>query len=356
MKHSKLRLDKRRRNPPISDSPLLTGVLKREALLKAAGTASSLLRPLTTPLPVKRLTWALAMGAGAVMVTLVSQQAAALSPLDLVNAISPDGGVGVSHDIAYGEDDAQTLDVYYPKVLAKAVRKGRIIEQRYPLVVFVHGGSWQNGNKDQYAFVGQSFAQAGYVTAVINYRKAPKFIYPAFVQDTAQAIAWVHHNADKLYADPQRLGVVGQSAGAFNAVAAVSNADFLSPYGMRPSDIKAVVGIAGPYSYDFRTSNTRTVFPKDGDPEQIMPDRLINSGAGQSQPNYLLLTAENDDVVAADNTVRMAAALRAAQADVQTAEIKKANHATSIGAMATPLRRLNDVREQVLTYLDSTLK
>lgn len=355
MNHSKLRLDKRRHNQSIGDHPLLSGILKTQALLKATSTAPSLLRPLLTPRPVKRLTWALAMGAGVVTVTLVSQQAAALSTLDLVNAISPDGGVGVSQDIAYGEEDAQSLDVYYPKALAKALRKGSIIEQRYPLVVFVHGGSWQNGNKDQYAFVGQSFAQAGYVTAVINYRKAPQFIYPAFVQDTAQAIAWVHQNADKLYADPQKMAVVGQSAGAFNAVAAVSNADFLSPYGMTPSDIKAVVGIAGPYSYDFRTSNTRSVFPKDGDPEQIMPDRLVNSGAGQSQPSYLLLTAENDDVVAAENTVRMTAALRAAQAEVQTAEIKKANHATSIGAMATPLRRLNDVREQVLTYLAGAL-
>lgn len=346
-KHTKATLNNRLEQHPAMDSSLFS-----EVLHKVTNTSPRKL----LALPSGRWSWAMVVGAGALTASLISQQAAALSPLDLVNAISPDGGVGVSKDIAYGEDAAQNLDVYYPKALAKAVRKGSTIEQRYPLVVFVHGGSWENGNKDQYAFVGQSFAQAGYVTAVINYRKAPEFVYPAFVQDSAQAIAWVYQNADKLYANPEKMAVVGQSAGAFNAVAAVSNADFLSPYGMTPSDIKAVVGIAGPYSYDFRTSDTRTVFPKDGDPDNIMPDRLIDAGAGKTQPDYLLLTAENDDIVGDQNTIRMAAALRAVKANVQTGEIKKASHATSIGAMATPLRRLNDVREQVLTYLDGELK
>ena len=347
LKNPKPRLDNGLDEHPAIETTLLSDTLQKVTSI----SPRKVLR-----LPAGRLSWAILVGVGALAASLVSQQAVALSPLDLVNAISPDGGVGVSKDIAYGEDAAQNLDVYYPKALAKAVRKGSTIEQRYPLVVFVHGGSWENGNKDQYAFVGQSFAQAGYVTAVINYRKAPEFVYPAFVQDSAQAIAWVHQNADKLYADSKNMAVVGQSAGAFNAVAAVSNADFLSPYGITPSDIKAVVGIAGPYSYDFRTSETSTVFPKDGDPDNIMPDRLVNSGVGKSQPEYLLLTAENDDIVGDENTVRMTAALKAVNAKVQTGEIKKASHATSIAAMATPLRRLNDVRDQVLTYLDGTLK
>ncbi|MDO5767964.1 MAG: alpha/beta hydrolase, partial [Psychrobacter sp.] len=215
---------------------------------------------------------------------------------------------------------------------------------------------WKNGNKDQYAFVGESLAQAGYVTAVINYRKAPEFVYPAYVEDTAQAIAWTHQNASKFYADSDKLAVAGQSAGAFNAVAAVSNADFLAPFGIKPSDIKAVVGIAGPYSYDFRTSDSRDVFPKNGNPDNIMPDRLVKSGADGKQPDYLLLTAENDKIVGDENTQRMTAALRQAKAEVMTSEIKKASHATSIAAMATPLRGLNDVRQQVLNYLQQKLQ
>lgn len=286
---------------------------------------------------------------------LISHQVMAIGALELVNAISPAGGVGVSKDIAYGEHPAQNLDIYYPKELAKARVKGQHIQQRYPLILFVHGGSWENGNKDQYAFVGQSLAQAGYVTAVINYRKAPEFVYPAFVEDTAQAIAWTHQNADSFYADSDYMAVVGQSAGAFNAVAAVSNQQFLAPYGLQPSDIKAVIGIAGPYSYDFRTSDSRSVFPADATPDEVMPDHLIAAGASGQQPAYLLLTAENDKIVGDQNTERMAQALKAVNADVTVSEIKGATHATSIGAMAGPLRGLNDVRQQTLAYLTSKL-
>ena len=292
------------------------------------------------------------VSAGVIGALLVSRQAFALSSLDLVNAITPDGGVGVSKNISYGTGESQNLDIYYPKALAHAIRKGKTIDERYPLVVFVHGGSWESGNKDQYAFVGQSFAQAGYVTAVINYRKVPDFVYPAFVEDTAQAVAWTHKNADKFYANPQLMAVVGQSAGAFNAVAAVSNADFLAPFDLKPTDIKVVVGIAGPYSYDFRKYASRTAFPANGHPQDIMPDNLIKG----SQPAYLLLTAENDNVVHNTNAQKMSAALKAVGAEVSTGVIKNANHATSIGAMATPLRGLNDVREQVLSYLTKALK
>ena len=226
------------------------------------------------------------------------------------------------------------------------------IKQEYPMVVFVHGGSWESGNKEEYAFVGQSLAQAGYVTAVINYRKAPEHVYPDYVEDTAQAIAWSYKNAKRFHANPERFAVVGHSAGAFNAVAAIANEDFLKPYGIKPKDITAVIGIAGPYSYDFRKFSSVTAFAADATPDEVMPDSQIKG----AQPPYLLLTAEKDKVVYATNTIKMTQALKAAGVTVQTSEIAGASHATSIGAMAPPLRWVNDVRAQVLSYLDKTLK
>ena len=189
------------------------------------------------------------------------------------------------------------------------------------------------------------------MTAVVNYRKAPEHVYPDYVEDTAQAIAWSYKNAASLHADPNRLAVVGHSAGAFNVVAAVSNEDFLAPYGIKPNDIKAVVGIAGPYSYDFRKFDSVTAFGKNATPDQVMPDRQLK---GQ-QPPYLLLTAENDKTVYDTNTIKMTKALKDFGATVENGEIKGASHATSIGAMAPPLSWLNDVRAQVLTYLDKEL-
>lgn len=294
------------------------------------------------------VTTALAVGS----IALATQQAQALSALAIVNGITSNGGIGVSKDILYGDEPLQDLDIYYPKPLAQAMKTNTTIKQDYPMVVFVHGGSWESGSKEEYAFVGQSLAQAGYVTAVINYRKAPEHVYPDYVEDTAQAIAWSYKNAKHFHANPERFAVVGHSAGAFNAVAAVANEDFLKPYGIKPKDITAVIGIAGPYSYDFRKFSSVTAFATDATPDEVMPDRQIK---GQ-QPPYLLLTAEKDKVVYATNTIKMTQALKAAGVTVQTSEIAGASHATSIGAMAPPLRWVNDVRAQVLSYLDKTLK
>ena len=294
------------------------------------------------------MTAAVAMGGMA----LAAQQAQALSALDIVNTITTSGGVGASKNIPYGDVPLQDLDMYYPKPLAQAMQAQLKISETYPMVVFVHGGSWENGSKEDYAFVGQSLAQAGYVTAVINYRKAPEYVYPAYVKDTAKAIAWSYDNAKSFHADPQRLVVMGHSAGAFNMMAAVSNEDFLAPYGMHPKDIKAVVGIAGPYSYDFRKYGGSTAFASDATPDEVMPDRYIKG----KQPPYLLLIAENDKVVYDQNTIKMTQALKNYGATVENGEIKGASHATSIGAMASPLRWVNDVRTQVLNYLDKALK
>lgn len=293
-------------------------------------------------------TAALALGG----IALAAQNAQALSPLTVVNGITSSGGVSVSKNILYGDEPLQDLDIYYPKPLTQAMKAESTITGSYPMVVFVHGGSWESGNKEQYAFVGQSLAQAGYVTAVINYRKAPEHVYPDYVEDTAQAIAWSFDNATSLHADPKRLAVIGHSAGAFNAVAAVANEGFLAPYSIKPKDIKAVIGIAGPYSYDFRKFDSATAFAADATPDEVMPDRHIKG----EQPPYLLLTAENDKIVYATNTIKMTKALKEAGATVENGEIEGASHATSIGAMAPPLRWLNDVRAQVLAYLDKELK
>lgn len=293
------------------------------------------------------VTAALAVGG----IVLATQQAQALSALAIVNGLTASGGVTVSKDILYGDEATQDLDVYYPKPLAQAMQAQQAITDTYPMVVFVHGGSWESGNKEEYAFVGQSLAQAGYVTAVINYRKAPEHVYPDYVEDTAQAIAWSYKNAASLHADPQRLAVIGHSAGAFNAVAAVSNEDFLAPYGISPDDITAVVGIAGPYSYDFRKFDSSSAFASDATPDDVMPDRQLKG----PQPPYLLLTAENDKTVYDTNTVKMTKALKDYGATVENGEIKGASHATSIGAMAPPLRWVNDVRAQVLSYLKKEL-
>src|ERR1700679_3446169 len=108
-------------------------------------------------------------------------------------------------NIAYGPDPQQRLDVYVPESAA--------LEPR-PMVLFWHGGRWRYGDKADYRFVGAALAELGYVTVVANYRHYPQIKMPGFMQDAAQAALWAGSHANDYGGDPERLYVMGHSAGA----------------------------------------------------------------------------------------------------------------------------------------------
>ena len=271
----------------------------------------------------------------------------ACSPTRLLSAVSYHDQVRVVSDLAYGATDRQKLDIYQPKRPAGQSTTG----QSNPVVIFVYGGSWQNGSKAGYGFIGHSLAQAGYTTVVIDYRLAPKYRYPAFVQDTADAIAWTYRNISQYGGNPQQLFVMGHSAGAFNAITAVNDQRFWRTTGVPDQAVLGVIGLAGPYAYDFTTDSTRKVFPVGAHPDQIMPDRHPRPHA----PAHYLLTAQRDRVVYDFNTDRMQAALQSVGVPVQVGVVPKVGHASMIVAMATPTEFLGSTRQMVLDYLAQRL-
>src|SRR5262245_33646251 len=114
-------------------------------------------------------------------------------------------------DLAYrdGRDPKQTLDLYAPE------GKG------WPVMVFVHGGGWNSGDKDLkvegtaiYADVGRFFASQGVGTAVVNYRLLPRVSWRDQITDVAGAVAWLHRHAADYGGDPSQFFLAGHSAGA----------------------------------------------------------------------------------------------------------------------------------------------
>jgi acetyl esterase/lipase len=104
------------------------------------------------------------------------------------------------------DGEALKVDVYQPRATATKAR---------PVIVLIHGGAWEGGEKEDLVYEASAFASLGYVAVSIEYRLAPEHPYPAAVQDVGTAIAWLREapQVDRWSIDPLRIGVLGASAG-----------------------------------------------------------------------------------------------------------------------------------------------
>src|SRR5580700_11132880 len=125
-----------------------------------------------------------------------------------VSALAADVRTPTQEGIVYGVADGQqlTMDYYAPKGPGP-----------HPMAIIIHGGGYQRGNSKSgsEAYCADFLAPAGYAVFSINYRLAPKYPYPAMVEDVERAIRYIRHNAKKWKADPNRIALVGGSAGGY---------------------------------------------------------------------------------------------------------------------------------------------
>lgn len=125
-------------------------------------------------------------------------------PVTIPAARVPEG-VKAHRDLEYVANghERNKLDLYVPE---KA-------EGPLPLIIWVHGGGWQNGSKDGCPPLRGGFTERGYAVASINYRLSGHAIFPAQIEDCKAAIRWLRAHAKEYNLDPKRFGVWGSSAG-----------------------------------------------------------------------------------------------------------------------------------------------
>src|SRR3954451_1929612 len=144
----------------------------------------------------------------------------------------------IAKDLSFGPDPKQILDLYAPKRQSGPL----------PLLVFVHGGGWDSGDRREYSFVGRALAALGFLVACADYRVFPEVVFPSFVEDLALAANWLVAHAAEYGGDPQRLILVGHSAGAYNAMMVTLQPERFGAPGLR-GRIKGLVGLSGPYDF-----------------------------------------------------------------------------------------------------------
>jgi arylformamidase len=137
-------------------------------------------------------------------------------------------------DIAYGTEPAQRLDLEVPAGKDPA-----------PLLVFVHGGGWTQGDKTFHTPHPDFFLSRGWAWASVNHRLSPAVKHPAHVQDVARAVGWLYRNARARGLDAQRFVLSGFSAGAHLVALLVSDPRYLEAEGVPLSAVRGVVLLDG---------------------------------------------------------------------------------------------------------------
>lgn len=155
------------------------------------------------------------------------------------NELSP--GVKAFGDVTYAEGDEKAankhkLDIYAPENASNA-----------PVLFFVHGGSWQQGDRSQYTALGNRFAKAGYVVVIPSYRLMPANPHPAQIEDVAAAFAWTWRYIDKYGGNPKRIVVAGHSAGGHLVSLLALDPEWLTKHGLQRDAIRGVASLSGVY-------------------------------------------------------------------------------------------------------------
>ncbi|MDX5362878.1 MAG: alpha/beta hydrolase [Pseudazoarcus pumilus] len=264
---------------------------------------------------------------------------AGCSPLRLINALGTGEDVRETLGIAYGEGERRRLDVYAPPSAREA-----------PVVVFFYGGSWRGGSRERYAFVGHALAARGIVTVIPDYRVYPDVAYPDFLTDSAQAVAWALREAAAHGGDPQRVFVMGHSAGGYNAAMVALDARWLEAQGSSPAALAGWIGLAGPYEFlPIINPRVKPVFHHPDTP----PDSQPVVHASVASPPALLISAAQDLLVdPARNTGAMAAKLRSAGVTVVERYYERVGHSTLIGSLSPPLRGFAPTLEEVVDFVN----
>ncbi len=267
------------------------------------------------------------------------------SKFDTLNALVPRGSAHRTLDIAYGDSPRQRLDVYTP----------RDVPPGAPVVVFFYGGDWYTGSKHDYRFVAQALTSRGFVVVLPDYRLHPEVVFPTFIEDGAAAARWTSDNISQHGGDPNRICLMGHSAGAYLAAMLTLDEHYLRSVGLGRDAICATAALSGPYDF-VPTDIYRPVFGmSDQRPER--PNAMsalpfVDAAA----PPMLLIQGQRDKTVDPANTDRLEKKMREVGARLSVIRYPRRAHADVAVALAYPFRWLAPVLDDVQTFFDAAAK
>lgn len=201
----------------------------------------------------------------------------------------------IIRDVPYGSQPEQKLDIYLPRNLSN---------KNTEVIVFLYGGRWSTGNKEDYAFIGDTFANQGFITVIPDYRKYPEVRFPIFVEDSSKALAWTKDNIAAYHGHPDHLVLIGHSAGAHIGALLATDSRYLAAEGKIPGDvIQGFIGLAGPYAFTPDEPELKDIFGPPSSYAQMQVTTFVDG----HQPAMLLLHGQDDNTVQLSNLTQLEA-------------------------------------------------
>ena len=257
-----------------------------------------------------------------------------------INGLTPKKGYSLKSNLAYGLKSRQRLDLYLSDT-----------QPSKALILFVHGGAWNHGDKNAYKFVGEAFARYGYDVAILNYHLAPEHIFPSYIDDLAVALNYLDVQQQKLGISTEKIALMGHSAGAFNIASLLYHPQ---NYQIKlKENIKAFIGISGPYHFDYKGDElAQHAFDQEIPYQDVMPYYFVE----QNQISHYLLIAENDQVVQDSNTFDFQNQLNAVGNHSEVIRIPRTGHISIMGSVSSLVSSLFKTRRVIVDVLDRTFQ
>lgn len=258
-----------------------------------------------------------------------------------LNRLTPRKGYSVQENVAYELRARHRLDLF----------RTQTPREHRPLIVFVHGGAWMHGDKKDYRFIGEAFAKEGFDVAVINYHLAPEHIFPASIDDLSLALNYLNVHQLKYQISTEKVVLMGHSAGAFNVMSALYHPQ---PYEIQcRSQITAIIGLAGPYHFDYKGDPIcADAFDQNRPYQEVMPYYFVESNTVK----HYLLVAENDDVVGLSNAVDLDRRLKEKGNYSQLWTVPRIGHISMIGSVSSLFSRYFTTKQKIMQALEDALK
>ncbi len=269
------------------------------------------------------------------------------SPLAYIN-FQVSRELQVVKDIPYGSEERQVLDVY---TRSDVPSKG--------VIIFVHGGYWDKGDKSDYPFLADSLTERGYTTVVVNYRLVPRVTFPSYVEDVALAVKWTVDNMSQYGGNANQQGVetpcflMGHSAGAHIGALVSFDERYLQRLELPSTTIDGFIGLAGPYDFlPVAPDDIRSIAAL-GSEETYADTQPINFVDSIDPAAFLGYTPE-DKVVNPNNTIRFAEKIRSVGGEVEEHQYDGVNHVTILGALGRASRFFNEaILDDITAFLES---